>query len=516
MNVTNAQRGRGLLAALLTSGIVLFSLLVLPDDVARRLTVGLKGGGIGYRVGTVNMKRSGLRPSTDRWAQFNKIAGRQLPTVTTPKNLIMPQFFMPHQIPHIYNNFTVPGDGPRQALAGGEEEWEGESERYIPFGEGNDDLPMFVEAMHADEELQPSEVVCVRKGKCGEALAIPQANRYTSRDWMHILKEMPRSNTLRRIKGIVAAHTLWAATLATINKFMFKFPGMVSPTLVTPALALLLVFRTNAAYNRFWEGCQLWSKLTSKSRSLIRYATLYERQAGMKRLHRMGKLISALGLTLKEHLTLERREEREFVENLLLEPTDVESLHRVSNKPLFVANLLAREVQDIPNIEPSDENNNQGFSSRERLAMLRIVDDITGYIGACERIVQTPVPLNYARHTSRFLTFWCLTLPLALVRDLSFMVVPATALVVWSMFGIQEIGLMIEEPFSQSLSLHVFCNTIHHDVKETMSFCNGRMLNNKKVMRRENSEDLVPPPGIDSELWQEIMKLSDIDSNERV
>jgi predicted membrane chloride channel (bestrophin family) len=34
--------------------------------------------------------------------------------------------------------------------------------------------------------------------------------------------------------------------------------------------------------------------------------------------------------------------------------------------------------------------------------------------------VQTPVPLSYARHTSRFLTFWLWTLPFVLVNDLGF------------------------------------------------------------------------------------------------
>jgi len=88
-------------------------------------------------------------------------------------------------------------------------------------------------------------------------------------------------------------------------------------------------------------------------------------------------------------------------------------------------------------------------------------------IGACERLVQTPVPLNYARHTSRFLSIWCLTLPFALVGDLGFSVVPVLAFVAWGLFGIQEIGLMIEEPFRRSLRLDIITRTIYADVQET-------------------------------------------------
>ena len=54
------------------------------------------------------------------------------------------------------------------------------------------------------------------------------------------------------------------------------------------------------------------------------------------------------------------------------------------------------------------------------------------------------MPLNYARHTSRFLTLWCLTLPISLVETMGLLVVPVTAFVTWCLFGIQEIGLFIE------------------------------------------------------------------------
>eukprot|EP00954_Amorphochlora_amoebiformis_P025788 1375209-Amorphochlora_amoeboformis.AAC.1 len=162
-----------------------------------------------------------------------------------------------------------------------------EGSSYVPFGEGNEDLPMFVEALKPGREAS-SETVCMRKGKSGEALAIPQAHRYVSKDWLHILREMPRSTTLSRIKGIVSSHAIWAFSLALFHKFIFALPHFASPTLVTPALGLLLVFRTNAAYNRFWEGCQLWEKLTDQSRCLIRYATLYAPHAGPARAYRIG------------------------------------------------------------------------------------------------------------------------------------------------------------------------------------------------------------------------------------
>jgi putative membrane protein len=76
-----------------------------------------------------------------------------------------------------------------------------------------------------------------------------------------------------------------------------------------------------------------------------------------------------------------------------------------------------------------------GMSLKLIVILLNII-----IIGSSERIVQTPVPLTYARHTSRFLSMFCLTAPIALVGELGAYVVPFVGIIAWSLFGIQEIG----------------------------------------------------------------------------
>ncbi|GAB5369293.1 hypothetical protein AAMO2058_001392700 [Amorphochlora amoebiformis] len=329
---------------------------------------------------------------------------------------------------------------------------------YVPYGSGNDKIPEFVLNFNNPRRKRRVKIT---------------PHRYTSKDWVRILQEMPSSVTLSRISGIITAHMLWSLTLATVNQCLVTLPKIGNPSLVTPALGLLLVFRTNAAYNRFWEGRKIWEKLLDKSRCLVRYMALHEDSAGMRRVERVAQLTINLALTLKQHLTSFRDVEMKYVESHLANDTlvwgcqgemgiraetELETFKKVTNKPLFIVNKLGECVNSIPTTGV--------FTSRERLQMLRLVDEMTSHIGACERIVQTPVPLNYARHTSRFLTFWCLTLPLTLVPDLQFFTIPIMALIVWGLFGIQEIGLMIEEPFRTSLPLHAFVDIIHNDVRE--------------------------------------------------
>jgi len=113
-------------------------------------------------------------------------------------------------------------------------------------------------------------------------------------------------------------------------------------------------------------------------------------------------------------------------------------MHSSSSRPLYLCKRLAAEISGV-----SDASDGT-FTSRERLMGLSLVNQLGSYVGACERLLQTPVPLNYARHTSRFLTLWCLTLPVSLVGSMGLLVVPVTAFVTWCLFGIQEIGLFIE------------------------------------------------------------------------
>lgn len=108
---------------------------------------------------------------------------------------------------------------------------------------------------------------------------------------------------------------------------------------------------------------------------------------------------------------------------------------RAENRPLFVCDRIATLIASIPY--------GPNFSSRERLAMIGMVDKLTNAIGQCERIHQTAVPLNYARHSLRSLTLWLFTLPFALVHDFGLFTPFVSASVAWLFFGVYQIGYSI-------------------------------------------------------------------------
>jgi Bestrophin, RFP-TM, chloride channel len=143
-------------------------------------------------------------------------------------------------------------------------------------------------------------------------------------------------------------------------------------------------------------------------------------------------------------------------------PHSLPLIAHAENRPVWVCDRIASLIATVP-YEPN-------FTSRERLSLLGMVDKLTNAVGECERIHQTAVPLNYARHSLRSLTIWLFTLPFALVKDLGLFTAPTVAVVAWLFFGVYQIGYSIEDPFQGSLRLSILCDTIRKNVIRTTAF----------------------------------------------
>jgi ion channel-forming bestrophin family protein len=105
------------------------------------------------------------------------------------------------------------------------------------------------------------------------------------------------------------------------------------------------------------------------------------------------------------------------------------------------------------------------------VAMTNMLDAIVGAIAGCERILKTPIPLAYAIHLKQLLLIYCLFLPFQTVKDLGWMAVPVVSIVSFTLLGIEEIGVEIENPFgtdSNDLPLDTICETVLGNVEDLM------------------------------------------------
>mmetsp|Transcript_21085 Transcript_21085/g.19208 ORF Transcript_21085/g.19208 Transcript_21085/m.19208 type:complete len:435 (+) Transcript_21085:15-1319(+) len=274
------------------------------------------------------------------------------------------------------------------------------------------------------------------------------------------LMSMPRSVVLRGLTMQALGVTCISSIIVIYNvllelKILPKFlPLITAPplpfTLTSSALGLLLVFRTNAAYSRWKDARIAWAVISAKSFDVMRQSAAWIENHDIA--SSIVRYISAYTRCLKWQLG-HQGNDRRLADDLngILTPNELEDLMHSRHRPqwmLFRVSSLLKKSGLAPNIQTHID---------------RSVCDISVSMTTCERIFTTPIPLMYTRHTARFLLLWLLTVPMCLYEEFSltkkWMVPIISFLHAIFLFGIEELGVQIEEPFS-ILPLANICSDI--------------------------------------------------------
>jgi putative membrane protein len=219
-------------------------------------------------------------------------------------------------------------------------------------------------------------------------------------------------------------------------------------------LGVLLVFRTNTANDRWWEGRKLWGQLVNDSRNLavkVRSLPGIDRDDG----RRVGRLLVNFALALKEHL-------REGVrpEQLSIYQKEYPTA-RPHHVPLHLAGLVRGQVVRWRQQGAIDHIDDLVLDPHVRALM-----DICG---ACERIRKTPLAQSYRTFIRRMIGLYFVTLPWGLIQPLGFWTVPITGLIVYFLMGLELAAEGVEEPFGHGvddLRLDDICRTIEASIAE--------------------------------------------------
>lgn len=237
-----------------------------------------------------------------------------------------------------------------------------------------------------------------------------------------------------------------------------KLPTM-PVAVVGAALGIFVSFRTNSAYDRWWEGRKLWGKLINVSRMFASQTMLYvapaDRAVAVRLVHRHIAYVHALRrlLRLEDAFTDER-----FTNAL---PDDPEPLRGQSN---LTHALLHKQLEEVVALDA------QGKLSEFRTQSIdRSIMTLLDVQGGCERIKKTPFPRGYSFIAQRLITAYGILLPLALVEQLGWLTLPINVLVCLSFALISEAGRVLEDPFNMffnGLPLTNMSVTIERNVRE--------------------------------------------------
>lgn len=282
-----------------------------------------------------------------------------------------------------------------------------------------------------------------------------------------------KGSVVRQIFWRVLFFFGWSVAVFIFHRFVYPVhvPSTVH-TLIGVALGLLLVFRTNASYERFWEGRRMWGGIVNETRNLARAATAFLRD--QPALLEETILWTAVFPSATMHALRGTSGLGPVAERLPKEQVAAvrAAQHVPSAVALRISTLLAaaRKSGQVSDYVVLSIDNN--------------VQLLVDYLGACERIQKTPLPFAYVVHLRRALILYCLTLPFALIDAYGWYTILDMLLIAYILFGIEEIGVEIENPFGvdeNDLPLEAICQTIERNLLAVIEEARSPVLLNKGV-----------------------------------
>lgn len=229
-------------------------------------------------------------------------------------------------------------------------------------------------------------------------------------------------------------------------------------------LSLMLVFRTNTAYERFWEGRKAWGSIVNLVRNTSRtlWIAVAEKTAQDKTDKIAAlKLLVAFAVTMKSHLR------HECVSHELIpfvSPAQYDKLQQMNHPPLEVAFWLGDYAQ---------RQNDRGCLNIYLLNLIHEhISSMVDALGVCERIQKTPIPIAYSIHLKQILLIYCVFLPFQIVDAFGWGTGFFTMITTFVLLGIEEIGEEIEDPFGvdpNDLPLEKICQTLDRNLQDLIS-----------------------------------------------
>ena len=286
--------------------------------------------------------------------------------------------------------------------------------------------------------------------------------KYNPKIWFTQIFKIPPGDTLRLLykEMIILALLTFGLTYFELNyvKDLHLFKDAIAVySLIGFVLSLLLVFRTNTAYDRWWEGRKKWGELVNNTRTLaIKVSTSTTDKDDIDYFKR---LIVNYVYALKWHL----RNEEEVLKTDLRED-EKKAFDLAAHKPSYFSKLMYARLQKMLVEEK--------ISSNEFLAFDTNLNTFSNITGACERIKNTPMPFSYNLFLKKFIFIYVTTLPLAFVSSFGYGTVLIAIFMFYVLVSMELLAEEIEDPFGtdpNDLALDEICENISESVEDILT-----------------------------------------------
>lgn len=288
--------------------------------------------------------------------------------------------------------------------------------------------------------------------------------RREKRSWFRLVFQL-RGSVVSAILPRILVCATFGFLISLLHSWGYPvYLSVLSGLVPAIVLGLLLVFRTNTAYERFWEGRKCWGGIVNTANNVasqiwvaVKEVNPEDREAKKT----IARLVVAFAIATKLHLRMEP------INNDLarfLTPQQRDKLEQMNNPPLQIIFWIRDYLQ-----KKYEQN---CLNSYQLTAIFKLLDIMVDSLGACERILKTPVPLAYSIHLKQLLMIYCLALPFQMVKDLGWWTGIVVGTIGFAVFGIEEIGIEIENPFGydpNDLPLDAICQNLERNIEDLLS-----------------------------------------------
>ncbi|MBL7931790.1 MAG: hypothetical protein JNL60_07810 [Bacteroidia bacterium] len=262
---------------------------------------------------------------------------------------------------------------------------------------------------------------------------------YNPKDWFKLIVHFHKSDTFRvllptmlLLGGVTFLCCYIEKQYLTIQVPALTIFHQISGFIIS----MVLVFRINTAYDRWWEGRKLWGSLVNTSRNLaIKLNALVDKEDLYTRSN-LHELISNFPFALKEHLRNNASKKEDIKFNNVLQENNYS---KVGHKPNYIARQLTNYVVDICGKTQKSPN--------DYLVLSDNLNQLTEISGACERIKNTPIPYSYSIFIKKMIFIYVVTMPVSFGLTIGYWAVPIVMIMFYAFASLELISEEIEDPF---------------------------------------------------------------------
>ncbi|MBC8000821.1 MAG: hypothetical protein IAF58_22930 [Leptolyngbya sp.] len=243
------------------------------------------------------------------------------------------------------------------------------------------------------------------------------------------------------IVALIAPHFVDGKSVIQANSSLFA--GVI--------LSLLLVFRTNSAYDRWWEGRRLWGQLVNDLRNFsIKYYEFV--RPNLEERERMASLLIRFAVSLKDHLRV--------IDSTRSRAPECEA-------PAQHPMAIAQEIYSV-----LDTHRREG---RIDSMMFTVIDPhsraLMDILGSCERIATSPITVSHKSIILHIIVLYLMMVCWGLAPDFGLWCVPAVVMGAYMVLGLEIVAEEKEHPFGdaeEDLPMESFCNNIDRSVSKLL------------------------------------------------